>query len=87
MTKIGANFDWQFQLPMEVGVLTTANFVGSWHCQQNWRFSNCQFCWQLALAVEHWQLAVVHWQLAVSAWQLPSKRWRLLNPIIGWLFY
>ena len=30
MTKIGANFDWQFQLPMEVGVLTTANFVGSW---------------------------------------------------------
>ena len=33
VTKIGANFDWQFQLPMEVGVLTTANFVGSWHCQ------------------------------------------------------
>ena len=65
MTKIGANFDWQFQLPMKVGVLTTANFVGSWHCQ-----SKLAFCWQLALAVEHWQLAVVHWQLAVKHSQL-----------------
>ena len=33
VTKIGANFDWQFQLPMKGGVLATANFVGSWHWQ------------------------------------------------------
>ena len=70
MTKIGANFDWQFQLLMEVGVLTTANFLAVGTANRNWRFSNCQFCWQLALAVEHWQLAVVHWQLAVEHWQL-----------------
>ena len=38
VTKIGANFDWQFQLPIEVGVLTTANFVGSWHCQSKLAF-------------------------------------------------
>ena len=44
----------QLALPIEIGVLATANFVGSWH-------------WQLSIG--SWQLAVVHWQLAVEHWQ------------------
>ena len=57
-SRRGCDQNWcQFRL-----AVSTAN--GSW------RFNNCQFCWQLALAVEHWQLAVVHWQLAVEHWQL-----------------
>ena len=65
LRRRGCDQNWrQFRL-----AVSTAN--GSW------RFSNCQFCWQLALAVEHWQLAVVRWQLEVEHWQLEVEHWQL----------
>ena len=59
MTKIGANFDWQFQLPMKVGVLTTANKIGV--------STTANFVGSC-----HWQLAVEHWQLSIGSYHLAT---------------
>ena len=77
VTKIGANFDWQFQLPMEVGVLTTANFVGSWHCPIEigvLATANFVGSW-------HWQLSIGSWQLCIGSWQLSIGSERLATTI------
>ena len=45
-------FCWQLALPIEIGVLATANFVGSWH-------------WQLSIG--SWQLCIGSWQLSIGS--------------------
>ena len=50
-------FCWQLALPIEIGVLATANFVGSWH-------------WQLSIG--SWQLCIGSWQLSIGSERLAT---------------
>ena len=45
-------FCWQLALTIKIGVLATANFVGSWH-------------WQLSIG--SWQLCIGSWQLSIGS--------------------